>query len=158
MHLPPHQKESPIGGPLTRNCLIRMWTSGKVDNEVTEVTFLSYILLKLPELLPTYSLRPLHTLLLIRQFCVKGPPIRDSFWWGGRCKNLPAISSSMKRAKNSTLTFARVATLIPSRVLFLARFIDEEIGGRFSHLRPRQKESLIGGPLTQNCLIRVGEM
>ena len=54
-------------------------------------------------------------------------------------KNLPAISSSMKRAKNSTLTFARDSTLMQSRVLFLARFIDEEIAGRFSASSPPPK-------------------
>ena len=45
----------------------------------------------------------------------------------------------MKRAKNKTLKFARVAISIPPSVLFLARFIDEEIGGRFFVSSPPPK-------------------
>ena len=45
----------------------------------------------------------------------------------------------MKRAKNSALKFARVAISIPPSVLFLARFIDEEMRGRFFASSPPPK-------------------
>ena len=45
---------------------------------------------RMPPLATVTPFRPLHlSRIRIRQFCVKGPPIGDSFWRGGRCKKSP---------------------------------------------------------------------